>query len=305
MKRKKSKKSKKLWLKIPLLIIFLAALGMGGYAYSIYHNAKSTVNKKINEPVDTIDTASTKKKMKATEPLNILLLGVDQRGNDKGRSDALVLLSLDPKKDSMQLISIPRDTRAMIAGKGIEDKINHAYAYGGADMTVATVESFLDIDLDYYVRMNMEGLEELVDQLGTIEVDNEVEWDDGKYNFTKGPIALDGDKTMHYVRMRKQDPAGDFGRTERQRKVIEGIIDQGASVGSVNKINGMIDVLGNNMATNMDFNDMKDLLFGYKNVRKNVVSYMMEGSGTNIDGIYYYLVPEEEVSKVQGMIAGA
>lgn len=305
MKRKNNKKSKKLWLKIPLLIIFLAVLGMGGYAYSIYHNAKSTVNKKINEPVDTIDTASTKKKMKATEPLNILLLGVDQRGNDKGRSDALVLLSLDPKKDSMQLVSIPRDTRAMIAGKGIEDKINHAYAYGGADMAVATVEGFLDIDLDYYVRMNMEGLEELVDQLGTIEVDNEVEWDDGKYNFTKGPVALDGDKTMHYVRMRKQDPAGDFGRTERQRKVIEGIIDQGATIGSVNKINGMIDVLGNNMATNMDFNDMKDLLFGYKNVRKNVVSYMMEGSGTNINGIYYYLVPEEEVSKVQGMIAGA
>lgn len=304
MKRSERKKSRKLWLKIPLAIILILVLGGGAYAFSIYNNAKSTVNDKINEPVDTIDTKKAKKKMKATEPLNILLLGVDQRGGDRGRSDALMVLSLNPKEDTMQLVSIPRDTRTIIVGKGVQDKINHAYAFGGADMSVATVENFLDIDLDYYVRMNMEGLEDLVDQLGTIHVDNEVEWDDGNYHFTKGPVEMDGDKTMHFVRMRKQDPAGDFGRTERQRKVIEGIIDKGASVGSVNKINGVIDVLGNNMATNMDFDDMKDLLFGYKDVRKNVNSYMMQGSGTSMGGIYYYQVPAEEVAKVHEMIVG-
>ncbi|GIP62939.1 transcriptional regulator LytR [Virgibacillus pantothenticus] len=304
MKRRERKKSRKLWLKIPLAIILVLILGAGGYAFSIYNNAKSTVNDKINEPIDTIDTKVAKKKVKATESLNILLLGIDERDGDRGRSDALVVLSLNPKEDTMQLVSIPRDTRTTIVGKGIQDKINHAYAYGGADMSVATVENFLNIDLDYYVRMNMEGLEELVDQLGTIQVDNEVEWDDGQYQFTKGPVELDGDKMMHFVRMRKQDPAGDFGRTERQRKVIEGIIDKGARVGSVNKINGVIDVLGNNMATNMDFDDMKDLLFGYTDVRKNVNSYMMQGSGTKIEGVYYYMVPEEEVSKVHGMIAG-
>ncbi|AUJ23647.1 LCP family protein [Virgibacillus dokdonensis] len=304
MKRSERKKSRKLWLKIPLAIILILVLGGGAYAFSIYNNAKSTVNDKINEPVDTIDTKKAKKKMKATEPLNILLLGVDQRGGDRGRSDALMVLSLNPKEDTMQLVSIPRDTRTTIVGKGVQDKINHAYAFGGADMSVATVENFLDIDLDYYVRMNMEGLEDLVDQLGTIHVDNEVEWDDGIYHFTKGPVEMDGDKTMHFVRMRKQDPAGDFGRTERQRKVIEGIIDKGASVGSVNKINGVIDVLGNNMATNMDFDDMKDLLFGYKDVRKNVNSYMMQGSGTSMGGIYYYQVPAEEVAKVHEMIVG-
>lgn len=304
MKRSERKKSRKLWLKIPLAIILVLVLGIGGYAFSIYNKAKSTVNDKINEPIETIDTKVAKKKVKATEPLNILLLGIDERGEDRGRSDALMVLSLNPKEETMQLVSIPRDTRTTIVGKGVQDKINHAYAFGGADMSVATVENFLDIDLDYYVRMNMEGLEELVDQLGTIQVDNEVEWDDGTYQFMEGPVELDGDKTMHFVRMRKQDPAGDFGRTERQRKVIEAIIDKGARVGSVNKINGVIDVLGNNMATNMNFDDMKDLLFGYTDVRKNVVSYMMQGNGTNIDGVYYYMIPEEEISKVHEMIAG-
>src|SRR5699024_4856649 len=103
---------------------------------------------------------------------------------------------------------------------GTEDKINHAYAFGGADMSIQTVENFLDIELDYFVRINMEGLKELVDEIGTITIDNEIEWNDGTYNFTKGPIEMDGDKTLAYVRMRKQDSAGDFGRTERQRKVI-------------------------------------------------------------------------------------
>ena len=72
---------------------------------------------------------------------------------------------------------------------------------------------------------------------------------------------------------------------------------------SVNKIDDMIDVLGDNMASNMDFDDMKSLLFNYKDVRKNVTSYMMKGNGTKIDGIYYLLVPDEEVAKVHGMIA--
>ncbi|QKY70112.1 LCP family protein [Lentibacillus sp. CBA3610] len=296
-------KKPKRWLKISAVIIFVLIAGVGIYAYSIYGNARDTVNEKMHEPVDSIDRDMTTKKVEASEPLNVLLLGVDEREHDSGRSDALMVLSLNPKDDAMQLVSIPRDTRTTIVGRGIEDKINHAYAFGGSDMSVATVENFLDIDLDYYVRMNMQGLKELVDRLGTITVDNEIAWNGGAYDFNVGPVEMDGDKTMAYVRMRKQDPSGDFGRTDRQRKVIEGIIDRGASVGSVTKINDYIDVLGSNMATNMDFDDMKNLFNGYRNTRENIVSYQMQGSGTNIDGIYYLMVPDEEIQKVHGMIS--
>ncbi|HEX6595172.1 MAG TPA: LCP family protein [Bacillota bacterium] len=298
----RKKKSKRLWVKIPLIAILVLGLGLVGYAYSIYNNAKKTVNDKIHDPVNAIDTNIAKEKLKANEPLNILLLGIDSDKGNQGRSDALMILSLHPKDEAMQLISIPRDTRTTIVGKGIEDKINHAYAFGGTDMAVATVENFLNIDLDYYVSMNMQGLQELVDQLGTITVNNDIAWNDGKYNFEKGPIEMDGDQTMHYVRMRKQDPEGDFGRTKRQRKVILGIVDRGATVGSIPKINGTIDILGNNMATNMDFDDMKTLFNRYGDTRNNFTSYMMEGSGTIIDGTYYMVVSEEEVEKVRRMI---
>lgn len=301
-KRVSRKRPKKLWLKIPLIVILVLVLGVGSYAFSIYNHAKKTVNDKMNEPVNSIDVNVTKKKMEDTESLNILLLGIDSPTSEKGRSDALMILSLDPKNETMQLISIPRDTRTLIVGKDIEDKINHAYAFGGADMAVATVEDFLDVELDYYVRMNMEGLEQLVDELGTITVYNDIAWNDSKYDFEFGPTKMDGDQTMHFVRMRKEDPDGDFGRTKRQRQVIQGIIDRGASIDSVTKINGMIEVLGNNMATNLDFDDMKKLLFDYKNTRKKFTDYQMKGTGKTIDGIYYLQVDDEEIEKVRQMI---
>ncbi|MFC2949432.1 LCP family glycopolymer transferase [Virgibacillus sediminis] len=300
--RARRRKSRKLWLKIPLAILLLVGLGIGGYAYSVYTNAKKTVDEEMNAPVESIDRTITEKKMESTEPLNILLLGVDEREGDSGRSDAVMVLSLDPKNDAMQLVSIPRDTLTMISGEGFEDKINHAYAYGGADMSVATVEEFLDIELDYYVEMNMIGLIELVDELGTITVDNEVAWNDGRYQFEEGPTEMDGDKTMAYVQMRKQDPNGDFGRQERQRKVIEGIIDEGVTAASVTKINSTIDILGDNMTTNLEFDDMKKLMNDYMDTRKNFSSYQMAGDGTMIDGIYYLIVPEEEIQKVHNLV---
>nr|WP_077625273.1 LCP family protein [Sediminibacillus massiliensis] len=310
MSTKKRKSGK--WWKISLAIVLVLVLGVGAYGYSIYHNAKQTVEKKIHEPVQAIDTTVGKKKVKDQDPLNILLLGVDQRADDAGRSDALMVLSLDPKNDGMQLVSIPRDTRTEIVGKGFDDKINHAYAFGGTDMSINTVENLLDIELDYYVTMNMEGLSDMVDAVGGITLTNELDWVDKGYyekgfHYAKGELELNGPQTMGYVRMRYQDPDGDFGRTKRQRQVIQAIVDKGASIASVNKVDDMIDVLGNNMKTNMDFSDMQNLLKNYNNTRKNFVSYQMQGQGTYITNssgqdIYYLVVSEDEVEKVHNMI---
>lgn len=302
MRKNKSKKKRNLWIVIPLTIFAVLVFSIGAYVLSFYVKVKNTVDKEMHEPVESIDISKAKKKLEDLEPLNILLLGVDARAGDKGRSDALMVLSLDPENNRSQLISIPRDTRTTIVGKGKEDKINHAFAFGGADMSAATVKNLLDIDLDYYVQINMEGLKELVDELGNITVQNEVEWSDSKYNFTKGSLAMDGDMTMAFVRMRKQDPEGDFGRTKRQRKVIEAIIDRGASVGNVPKINSTMEILGKNMATNMEFGDMKQIFSDYSGTRKNMDSYMMQGTGTKIDGVYYLEIPDEEIEKTHKMI---
>jgi polyisoprenyl-teichoic acid--peptidoglycan teichoic acid transferase len=297
-----TKNKKKKWIKIIFSIILVFILAIGGYVYSIYHNAKQTVNDTIHEEVETIDTSVTKKKVNDKKPLNILLLGVDQRANDSGRSDALMVLSLNPTDDSMQLVSIPRDTRTEIVGHGTVDKINHAYAFGGVDMSINTVENFLDIELDYYVRMNMEGLSDLVDALGGITVQNDIDWKDNGFHYSIGELNLNGPQTMGFVRMRKQDSSGDFGRTERQRIVIKAIMDKGASLNSIGKIHELIDVLGRNVVTNMNFEDMTTLFNNYQDTRKNFTSYMMSGTGQKIGGIYYLVVSDDEVQKVHGML---
>ncbi|WP_082233292.1 LCP family protein [Halobacillus massiliensis] len=296
------KRKRRKWVWITLSIILLIGVGVAAYAYSIYYNVKSTVDNDIHETVTGIDHEATKKKIEAEEPLNILLLGVDEREGDRGRSDTMIVMTLDPANEKMQMISIPRDTRTQIVGKGIDDKINHAYAFGGSEMSVNTVENFLDIELDYYLRMNMEGLGQLVDAVGGISVQNEFAFEYSGKNFPKGEISLNGEEALAWVRMRYDDPQGDAGRNERQRQVIQGIIDKGANMNAVGKINEVMDVLGNNVATNMKFADMRNLATNYRGARRDISTYQMTGEGTRIDDIYYLQIPQSEVDKTHEMI---
>lgn len=123
----------------------------------------------------------------------------------------------------MKIISIPRDSYTEIIGKGKKDKINHAYAFGGINMAVKTVENFLDIPIDHYIEVNMEGFKDIVDAVGGIEVNNDMEFKYGEH-FNKGEIHLNGDQALLYSRMRYNDPRGDFGRQMRQRQVIQAVI---------------------------------------------------------------------------------
>lgn len=84
----------------------------------------------------------------------------------------MIFLTVNPAKQSMLMFNIPRDTRTEIIGRGTVDKINHAYAFGGVNMSVKTVEHFLDYPVNYYVRVNMEGFARLIDSLGGVDVDN-------------------------------------------------------------------------------------------------------------------------------------
>lgn len=313
--RVQQKNGKKAY-KVSLLIIITLALCAGIYLLFVYNHVKDTVDKNIQETIKSIDNNPEKIK-EGQESLNILLMGVDERTNDIGRADTLVILSLNPKNDSMQLISIPRDTLTPIYGKEVEDKINHSYVHGytinnskaeGINTSVATVENFLNIELDYYVMMNMEGLPDLVDAVGGITVDNPLEWyDEGYYkkgyHYEKGNISLNGPQAIGYVRMRKEDPENDFGRNKRQRLVIKGIVDKGASVGSITRIENILNTLDNNLKTNLTFEEMKNLYKNYRNTRENSISYQIDGISQKINGMWYVVVSEEERQKVHEMIS--
>ncbi|OOE14437.1 LCP family protein [Fictibacillus arsenicus] len=308
MREQRIKKRKK-WKKMLLvgLIVFSVLLATGlAYAYSLYSQLDQAATK-MHEKIDWTGSGNQKEKIEQKEPLNILLMGVDERAGDKGRSDTLIVMKINPQDDSLTMLSIPRDTRVEIVGRGKMDKINHSYAFGGTKMTVETVENFLDLKLDYYIKVNMEALSEIVDALGGITVNNNLTWsDEGYYKkgyiYKKGEITLDGPKTLGYVRMRHLDNNGDFGRQARQRQVINAIVDKGASVSSINKIDNILEVLGDRVKTNMTFSEMKDIQKGYIGARKNKKTLELKGSGSKIDGVYYWVPTKESLKDIQNSL---
>lgn len=229
----------------------------------------------------------------------MLMLGVDERDGDKGRSDTMIVLTVNPQKKSVKMLSIPRDTRTEIIGHGTQDKINHAFAFGGAKMSMDTVENFLDIPIDYYMKINMEGFKDIVDAVGGVTVQNDLDFTSDGIHFAKGTQTLTGKEALAYSRMRHDDPSGDFGRQSRQRAIIEAVIKEGASLSSLTKYDEVFDALGNNIQTNLTFDDMMDIQKNYRDASKSITQSSINGNGTKIDGIYYYIVSDEEKEKVQ------
>lgn len=180
-----------------LSVIGVFIIATGSYAFYIWNKAQSTIaNIQENIGRDKSDKRDQQVNFKNRDPISILLMGVDERKGDRGRSDSLILMTVNPKEQSMEMVSIPRDTRTEIVGKGIQDKINHAYAFGGTEMAIKTVENFLDVPVDYFVKVNMESFRDIVDAVGGVTVENDLDFTYEGYHFEKGTIHLDGKKLL-------------------------------------------------------------------------------------------------------------
>ncbi|RAS81636.1 LytR family transcriptional regulator [Priestia endophytica] len=296
---KKKPKKKRTLLKTIIIIFILLILGGLGFAYYMYHSLANTLDgthqalhRKVSEKRDEGVKFSEK------DPISILLLGVDEREGDRGRSDSMILMTVNPETKSMKMVSIPRDTRAEIIGHGTTDKINHAYAYGGVNMAVDTVENFLDVPVDYYVQVNMESFKDIVDAVGGVTVNNSLDFTYDGVHFKKGQISLDGEEALKFSRMRYEDPRGDFGRQERQRQIIQAVIKKGASFNTLANYGDILDTIGKNIKTNLTFDNMKDIQSNYKEARHSLEQLQVNGEGQKVDGVYYYVVSESEREKL-------
>ncbi|MEK4065664.1 polyisoprenyl-teichoic acid--peptidoglycan teichoic acid transferase TagU [Peribacillus sp. FSL R5-0717] len=299
MRHEKKKKKKRTWLKVVGIIVLLFILAGGAFAYSVWNSLTKTVDT-MHTPIDrTTDKRTKDLALSDQEPFSMLMLGVDERDGDKGRSDTMIVLTVNPQKKSVKMLSIPRDTRTEIVGHGTQDKINHAFAFGGAKMSMDTAENFLDIPIDYYMKINMEGFKDIVDAVGGVTVQNDLDFTSDGIHFAKGTHTLNGKEALAYSRMRHDDPSGDFGRQSRQRAIIEAVIKEGASLSSLTKYDEVFAALGNNIQTNLTFDDMMDIQKNYRDASKSITQSSINGNGTKIDGIYYYIVSDEEKEKVQ------
>lgn len=295
---KKGKKGKKrTWLRIIGIAVLLLIISIGGYVFSVYRSLTTAVDT-MHEPIERQRKPRPITFEKA-DPFSVLMLGVDEREGDKGRSDTLIALTVNPEKKSIKMLSIPRDTRTEIIGRGTMDKINHAYAFGGVEMSMDTVENFLKTPMDYYIKVNMEGFKEIVDAVGGITVNNDFAFTQDRFQFDKGTINLNGEEALAFVRMRKQDPNGDFGRQKRQQQVIEGVIEKGISLGSLTKFDNIFKALGGTVKTNITFDEMIDIQSKYRSAAGSIQQIQMNATGQYINGVSYQLVSYEEQQRVQ------
>ena len=296
-------KGKKIFL-IIFGIVAVLVIGVVGIGAKLYMDLSGSIQKTY----ESVERSQDEKKrenpvdLKKQESFSVLLMGIDtgDLGRvDQGRSDTMMVATVSPEDQQTTIVSIARDTYVDIVGHGMKDKINHAYAFGGPAMSMDTVQKYLDIPVDHYISINMAGLKELVDAVGGIEVNNDLTFSQDNYDFTIGKITLDGDQALAYSRMRHEDPNGDYGRQERQRKIVEGIAKKVLSFDGVSKYQDILSAVESNMKTDMSFDNMRTIALDYRDAFKTIKQDQLKGEGFMQDGISYQRVSEEELNRVQ------
>ncbi len=232
----------------------------------------------------------------AQDKVNILVMGVDERSDDVGRSDTMFVVTVDTKTKSVALLSIPRDTRVKIPGHGWE-KINHAYAYGGHKLTQQTVEELLGIPIDHYVLINFKGFQKIVDAIGGVDIDVEKRMYyedpyDGPNGFVidlrPGVQHMDGRTAIQYVRYR--DEEGDIGRIQRQQKFIKALFKEVASPAIITKVPAIIREVSSTISTDMSTTEMINLAQILNDAYKQgLKTDMVPGKPAYIDDVSYWL----------------
>ena len=242
---------------------------------------------------------------------NIIVLGVDERAeeHDVGRSDTLFVVMFDTKNKADSLLSVPRDTRVRIKGHGW-DKINHAYAYGGRELTQKTTEELLGIKINNYVMVDFKGFVGLVDAIGGVDINVEKNmyyydtWDGFRIDLKKGMQHMDGKTAIQYVRYR--DEEGDIGRIRRQQHFIMAVYDRITSANMLLHIPGLAKQLTNMVKTDLPLADMVDLGRALHAMvkSKGLAMATVPGTPEYIDGISYWLPDitdlREQMVKMQG-----
>lgn len=302
MKKKKSTTFKVIITILIILLVLIVAAAI--FVFTKLHS----LNNSINESLDRDHSQLRQKAAKEGDPMTVVLYGIDddaerQQENLGQRSDSIVLMSINPKDKKTVMVSVPRDTRAKIVGHGTTEKINHAYAYGGPKMAVNSLEKLMDVPVDHYISIDMDGVKTVVDELGGVTITSNGSFitkdSTNTYQFTKGEqYKMDGKKALAYMRSRKEDGAGgDEGRQLRQQQVITAVAREAFSVNSVTKLNGIFKAAQDNLKTDLSFIQLNRFKSDYDKAQDNVKRLTINGQNALGDDNLYYFYPDKNSLK--------
>lgn len=278
------------------LLVILCAL-----AFKLYSDVTG-FGSDIYEDVGAERIRDADKQLQNGEPITILLTGTDSgalyyEDVEEARTDVMMVITINPKTDESTVVSVPRDALGIQSDTTEFDKLNHAYMnYDGIEGTINSLQQYLDIPIDYYVNVNMQGFMDIIDALGGVDITPTLSFTQNGESFTEGETrTLSGLEAMQYVRMRKSDPEGDIGREKRQQQLIDAVVDKVISLGTITNYNDILDALGDNVKTNITVDNMFALQSKYLSAMDNLNKLVFDNYvDLNLDYGYYMLVTEQE-----------
>ena len=234
--------------------------------------------------------------MAGEHTVHVMILGVDERADDVGRSDTLMVATLDTESGKGALLSVPRDTRLAIDGHGY-DKANHAYAFGGHALSMSTVENLLGVPMDHYLIINTSAFERIIDAIGGVDINVEKRmhyedpWDDNGglvIDLYPGEQHMDGKKAIQYVRYR--DGEGDIGRIGRQQKFMKAVLAKVISPEILPRLPKLIEEVSSAVKTDMSLTEMLDFAQRLKDIHDAGLSAdMVPGEPAYYQDISYWI----------------
>lgn len=298
-------------------IIATTLVALGVYVTSAFNFSTNELAKTFKD-YNTSDSEA----IKQTKPISILLMGVDTGDSERkstwqGNSDSMILVTINPETKTTTMTSLERDVLVTLSGPkdndmtGVQAKLNAAYASGGAKMAIMTVQDLLDIEIDNYIQINMQGLVDLVDAVGGITVTNTFDFPisiaekEPEYTATvePGTHKINGEQALVYARMRYDDPEGDYGRQKRQREVIQKVMKKILALDSVSSYKKILSAVSGNMQTNIEISSSTiPSLLGYTDALSNVETYQLQGEGEMINGTSYEIVSADHLLEIQNNI---
>jgi len=252
------------------------------------------------------------------QPFSIFIQGIDARDSDinsPGLSDSNIIVTFDPKSGHITTLTTPRDSFIPIPCAGFaNDKLTHSGGIGGAECTKATLENLYGIELNYFVRINFNGVVSIVDALGGIDVDvpvnqmnvfnptvceqdsqgrpNTICWTEGEVNH------FDGEQALAFSRNRHNQDGGDFYRGRNQQIVISAIINRLRNINNLDTINALLSSVSDNMATNLDRNSiisLYEIMIGLSN-QINLEKLYISGSTGDVGGMSVVFPSQSDVA---------
>lgn len=235
----------------------------------------------------------------------VMIMGVDRRADDAGRSDTLMVAAVDVDSSKAAMLSIPRDTRVAIEGNGF-DKINHAYAFGGHKLTQQTVENLLGVKMDHYILIDTKSFERIIDAIDGVDLNVEKRmyyedpWDDNGglvIDLYPGEQHLDGDRAIQYVRYR--DGEGDIGRVGRQQKFMKAVLAKVISPDMLPRLPKLVEEVRKAVETDMSVTELLEFARLMESVHKNgLEAQMVPGQPAFLQDISYWIPDITDVRSI-------